>query len=132
MNTHFTLKEIFNVYHDKCNELDLIQNINDKLIEQNEKLINTNIMYSNEIQELKKQKDDLRKNRNIHLNRKLKLYDERKVLNSIIDTQQDEIQELKGIVSREMKKNRGLNNYYKNLTKNKETFIDRWDDYNHG
>ena len=132
MNTHFTLKEIFNVYHDKCNEIDRIQNINDKLIEQNEKLINTNIMYSNEIQELKKQKDDLRKNRNIHLNRKLKLYDERKVLNSIIDTQQDEIQELKGIVSREMKKNRGLNNYYKNLTKNKETFIDRWDDYNHG
>lgn len=129
MNTHFTLKEIFNVYHDKCNELDRIQNINDKLIEQNEKLINTNIMYSNEIQELKKQKDDLRKNRNIHLNRKFKLYDERKVLNSIIDTQQDEIQELKGIVSREMKKNRELNNSYKDL---KETFIEHWDDYNHG
>ena len=90
MNTHFTLKEIFNVYHDKCNELDLIQNINDKLIEQNEKLINTNIMYL------------------------------------------DEIQELKGIVSREMKKNKGRNNSYKDLTKNKETFIDRWDDYNHG
>ena len=90
MNTHFTLKEIFNVYHDKCNELDRIQNINDKLIEQNEKLINTNIMYSNEIQELK------------------------------------------GIVSREMKKNKGRNNSYKDLTKNKETFIDRWDDYNHG
>lgn len=129
MNTHFTLKEIFNVYHDKCNELDRIQNINDKLIEQNEKLINTNIMYSNEIQELKKQKDDLRKNRNIHLNRKFKLYDERKVLNNIIDTQQDEIQELKGIVSREMKKNRELNNSYKDL---KETFIEHWDDYNHG
>ena len=90
MNTHFTLKEIFNVYHDKCNEIDRIQNINDKLIEQNEKLINTNIMYL------------------------------------------DEIQELKGIVSREMKKNRELNNSYKDLTKNKETFIDRWDDYNHG
>ena len=129
MNTHFTLKEIFNIYHDKCNELDRIQNINDKLIEQNEKLINTNIMYSNEIQELKKQKDDLRKNRNIHLNRKFKLYDERKVLNNIIDTQQDEIQELKGIVSREMKKNRELNNSYKDL---KETFIEHWDDYNHG
>jgi len=129
MNTHFTLKEIFNIYHDKCNELDRIQNINDKLIEQNEKLISTNIMYLNEIQELKKQKDDLRKNRNIHLNRKLKLYDERKVLNSIIDTQQDEIQELKGIVSREMKKNRELNKSYTDL---KETFIEHWDDYNHG
>jgi len=129
MITHFTLKEIFDVYHDKCNELDRIQHINDKLIEQNEKLISTNIMYSNEIQELKKQKDDLRKNRNIHLNRKLKLYEERIVLNSIIDTQQDEIQELKGIVSREMKKNRELNNSYKDL---KETFIEHWDDYNHG
>lgn len=87
MNTHFTLKEIFEVYHDKCNEIDRIQHINDKLIEQNEKLINTNIMYL------------------------------------------DEIQELKGIVSREMKKNRELNNSYKDL---KETFIEHWDDYNHG
>ena len=87
MITHFTLKEIFEVYHDKCNELDRIQNINDKLIEQNEKLINTNIMYL------------------------------------------DEIQELKGIVSREMKKNRELNKSYTDL---KETFIKHWDDYNHG
>ena len=40
--TTFSLRDLFNVYHEKCTELDEIKRINGLLIEQNEKLIESN------------------------------------------------------------------------------------------
>ena len=40
--TNFSLKDLFNVYHEKCRELDEIKRINGLLIEQNEQLIESN------------------------------------------------------------------------------------------
>jgi len=40
--TTFSLRNLFNVYHEKCRELDEIKRINGLLIEQNEKLIESN------------------------------------------------------------------------------------------
>ena len=40
--TTFSLRDLFNVYHEKCKELDEIKRINGLLIEQNEKLIESN------------------------------------------------------------------------------------------
>ncbi|CAB4181716.1 hypothetical protein UFOVP1071_57 [uncultured Caudovirales phage] len=149
MNTNFTLKELFEVYHDKCKELDRVMEIKDLLVDQNEKLIeNTldSIHLENQIDELKNENEklkrdlkDLGKNRNVHLNRKLKLYEERIELNLIIEDLKAECSELRRDLDRERSFDRTKQAYRDTL---KNTNIEsnrfepsphvRWDDYNTG
>jgi len=117
-STTFSLKDLLNAYHEKCRELDHIRKIKDLLTDQNEKLQKQNdilidntldsLHYETQIIDLKdeneKLKEDLRelsKNRNVHLNRKLKLYEERIELNLIIDDLKAECSELRQDLEKE-------------------------------
>ena len=88
--TKITLKD----YRAKCQEVDKLKNIVEKLQDQIDKLLQAHLK--------------LGKNRNTHLNRKIKLYEQRKVLRQVNQELVDEVQELKGMMSREMRRNREL------------------------
>jgi cell shape-determining protein MreC len=92
--TNFTLRDLFEVYHEKCNEIDRLKHQNELLIDNTLKSIDLENQINdlkNENEKLKKDLKELGKNRNIHLNRKIILYNQRMVLNEIIDDLLDEV-----------------------------------------
>jgi len=99
MKTEFSLNDLLDAYHVKCKELEHIRRIKDLLTDQNEKLIKSNF-ESEKVKELETELSLLRakhielgKNRNIHLNRKIKLYEQRKELKTEIAVLQAHIYE---------------------------------------
>jgi len=92
--TNFTLEEVLELYVKKCEDVARLDNIIEKLQDQIDKLLQAHLK--------------LGKNRNTHLNRKIKLYEQRKVLRRVNQELVDEVQELKGMMSREMRRNREL------------------------
>jgi len=99
MKTEFSLNDLLDAYHVKCRELEHIRRIKDLLTDQNEKLIKSNF-ESEKVKELETELSLLRvkhielgKNRNVHLNRKIKLYEQRKELKTEIAVLQAHIEE---------------------------------------
>ena len=92
--TNFTLEEVLELYVKKCEDVARLDNIIEKLQDHIDKLLQAHLK--------------LGKNRNTHLNRKIKLYEQRKVLRQVNQELVDEVQELKGMMSREMQRNREL------------------------
>ena len=118
--TSFTLRDLFEVYHEKCRELDEIKRINDLLIEQNEKLIESNY-ESEKVKDLEYKITRI----NVRLSRQT---DYSEVLEQRLNASQNRVKELEDWIN--PPKNFAVSRNDSNRFEPSPHV--RWDDYNTG